>query len=243
MAVSQSKPARKAKVGSPVENGGRQASLTEQVYLRLRDEILTCELEPGRELSEAELAARFEVSKTPVREALATLRLEGLIRTFPRRGYQVLPVTFGDMNDLFDVRTVLEAGAAEFACVRISDEELDQLERMADVVYHRGEQPSTKRFIEANRDFHAAIAKASGNDRLFQLVLRHITELERFFYLGARLRDVNTETKSDHHEIVDVLRRRDPAAARAIMIRHNEITRRGLFAALTSSRSHGLISI
>ena len=243
MAVSLTKPARRAKAGSPAETGTRQASLTEQVYLRLRDEILTCELEPGRELSEAELAARFEVSKTPVREALATLRLEGLIRTFPRRGYQVLPVTFGDMNDLFDVRTVLEAGAAEFACARITDEELDQLERMADVVYNRGEQPSTKRFIEANREFHAAIAKASGNDRLHQLVLRHITELERFFYLGARLRDVNTETKSDHREIVDVLRRRDPAAARQAMIRHNEITRRGLFAALTSSRSHGLISI
>jgi DNA-binding GntR family transcriptional regulator len=235
MAVSLSKTGRKPK-GQPAAEGGRQASLTEQVYVRLREEILTCELEPGRELSEAELAARFDVSKTPVREALATLRLEGLIRTFPRRG-------FGDMNDLFDVRTVLEAGAAEFACARITDMELDQLERMADVVYNRGEQPSTKRFIEANREFHAAIARASGNDRLHQLVLRHITELERFFYLGARLRDVNTETQSDHHEIVAVLRRRDAGAARAAMIRHNEITRRGLFAALTSSRSHGLISI
>jgi DNA-binding GntR family transcriptional regulator len=222
---------------------GRSSSLTEQVYRRLRDEILTCELKPGREISEAELAARFSVSKTPVREALATLRLEGFVRTYPRRGYQVVPVTFGDMNDLFDVRTILEAGAAELACSRITEAELDQLDRLADVVYDHAEQPSLKRFIEANRDFHAAIARASGNQRLHQLVMRQMAELERFFYLGARLRDVNTETTDDHHEIVRVLRRHDAAAARQIMIQHNEITRRGLFDALASSRSQGLISI
>jgi len=222
---------------------GRSSSLTERVYGRLRDEILTCELEPGRELSEAELAARFSVSKTPVREALATLRLEGFVRTYPRRGYQVVPVTFGDMHDLFDVRTILEAGAAELACSRITDAELDQLDHLADVVYDRAEQPSLTRFIEANRDFHAAIARASGNERLHQLVMRQLAELERFLYLGARLRDVNTETISDHHEIVRVLRQRDAAAARQIMIRHNQITRRGLFDALASSGSQSLISI
>jgi DNA-binding GntR family transcriptional regulator len=231
-----------ARSGARAERA-RPSSLTDQVYARLRHEILTCELEPGRELSEAELAARFSVSKTPVREALATLRQEGFVHTFPRRGYQVIPVTFGDMNELFDVRTILEAGAAELACSRISDAELDQLDRLADVVYDRAEKPSLKRFIEANRDFHEAIARASGNDRLHQLVMRQVLELERFFYLGAKLRDVNTETTSDHHEIVRVLRRRGAVEARQIMIRHNEVTRRGLFEALASSRSHGLISI
>lgn len=239
--------ARAARIVAPpppaAQASERPASLTDKVYARLREEIITCALEPGRELSEAELAARFSVSKTPVREALTNLRLEGFVRTFPRRGYQVVPVTFGDMNELFDVRTILEAGAAELACSRITDAELDQLDRLADVVYDRAEQPSLTRFVSANRDFHEAIARASGNERLHQLVMRQVTELERFFYLGARLRDVNTETTSDHHEIVRVLRTRDPAAARAIMIRHNDITRRGLFDALAASRGQVLISI
>ncbi|SMF12272.1 GntR family transcriptional regulator [Xaviernesmea oryzae] len=218
-------------------------SLTERVYQMLRTEILTCILEPGQEISEAELAERFEVSKTPVREALATLRSEGLVKTFPRRGYQVVPITFGDLNELFDLRTILEAGAAELACERITDAEIASLQKLAEVVYDRSEQPSLKRFIQANRDFHVAIAKASGNERLYNILGRQIDELERFFYLGARLRDVSDETRDDHKAIVEVLRSRDPVAARKIMIQHNDVTRRGLFLALSQSRNLSSINL
>ena len=221
----------------------KPVSLTERIYGLLRAEILSCDLEPGREISEAELAARFAVSKTPVREALATLRSEGLVRTFPRRGYQVVPITFGDMSELFDLRTVLEAGAAELACARITPAEIDQLNKLADCVYDRAERGSLKRFIQANRDFHSAIAKASGNERLYQISVRQIDELERFFYLGARLRDVSHETQSDHHAIVEVLKRRDPAAARQVMIRHNDLTRQGLLRSLASSPNFAQINL
>lgn len=238
---------KRARSDAKADAAGRRkkksGSLTEKVYTMLRTEILTCILEPGKEVSEAELAERFDVSKTPVREALATLRSEGLVRTFPRRGYQIVPVTFGDMNELFDLRTILEAGAAELACKRITDADIENLNRLADVVYDRSEQPSLKRFIQANRDFHVAIAKASGNERLHQLLARQIDELERFFYLGARLRDVSGETQSDHHAIVDILSKRDPDAARAVMIRHNELTRQGLFQALASSRNISSIAL
>jgi len=238
---------KRARSDAKADAAGRRkkksGSLTEKVYTMLRTEILTCILEPGKEVSEAELAERFDVSKTPVREALATLRSEGLVRTFPRRGYQIVPVTFGDMNELFNLRTILEAGAAELACKRITDADIDNLNRLADVVYDRSEQPSLKRFIQANRDFHVAIAKASGNERLHQLLARQIDELERFFYLGARLRDVSGETQSDHHAIVDILSKRDPDAARAVMIRHNELTRQGLFQALASSRNISSIAL
>ncbi len=223
--------------------GSKASSLTQQVYERLRADILTCALEPGREISESELASQFNVSKTPVREALATLRSEGFVRTYPRRGYQVVPITIGDMNELFDVRTIVEAGAAELASQRISDVELEQLQGLADVAYDLAEQPSLRRFIQANAAFHLAIAQATGNDRIVQLVHRQIDELERFFYLGARLRDVNTEARGDHQRIVETLRRRDPASARAIMIEHNEQTRRGLLQQLTERESLKLITL
>ena len=235
---------RKLGAGTATSRRARPAqSLTAKIYERLRAEILSCALPPGAEISETELAVRFEVSKTPVREALATLRTEGLVRTFPRRGYQIVPITFSDMNELFDVRTILEAGAAELAARRITDAELDQLTRLADVVYDRSEQPSLKRFIQANKDFHAAIAQASGNERLYQMLVKQIDELERFFYLGARLRDVNKETQDDHQEIVQVLRARDPAAARAIMIKHNDVTRRGLFERLAMALGFSLVML
>lgn len=224
--------------GGTARKKKKATSLTESVYAMLRKEILTCALAPGTEISEAELADRFKMSKTPVREALANLRAEGLVRSFPRRGYQIVPVTFGDMNELFDLRTILEAGAAELACKRITEPEIENLRKLADIAYDQSEPPSLENFIKANRDFHFAIAKASGNERLFQLLAKQIDELERFFYLGARLRDVSTETQADHRQIVEVLSKRDPEAARDIMIRHNDITRQGLFEALT--RSQGL---
>lgn len=220
----------------------KSRSLTEKVYDQLRHDILRCTLKPGAELSEAELAARFKVSKTPVREALAALRLDGLIKTFPRRGYQVAPVTFGDINSLFDVRTIIEIGAAELAAKRISDQDLVELDRLAEVSYDPKTEKTLSYFVNANREFHLAIARASGNERLVALLERQIDELERFFYLGATLRDVNTETNKEHHQIVEVLSKRDPEAARAIMIQHNNATRQGLLQALAQSSGFGDIS-
>lgn len=221
----------------------RRQSLTEQVYDQLRREILSCTLKPGADLSEAELAARFEVSKTPVREALAALRLDGLIRTFPRRGYQVAPITFGDMNELFDVRTILEAGAAELATTRISDDELTHLNALAESSYDVSAETTLAEFIGANRRFHLAIAKASRNERLYAMLERQIDELERFFYLGATLRDVNSETNSEHKEIVEVLATRNTQKARDILISHNDATRKGLINTLANSPNFGTVSL
>ena len=89
----------------------KSVSLTEQAYLALREQVITCELAPGTDVSEKELAERLAMSKTPVREAMGRLCLEGLMESFPRRGYQVSPVTVKDMNDLFAVRGILEGAA------------------------------------------------------------------------------------------------------------------------------------
>src|SRR5690606_8440465 len=135
---------------------------------------------------------------------------------------QVTPITFADMDELFDVRTILEAGAAELACTRLTEDQIANLNTLADVAYNQGERQSLTAFVQSNRKFHLAIAEAAGNGRLVKLLMRQIDALERFFYLGAQLRDVNSETSISHHEIVETLARREPSAARQIMIRHNE---------------------
>ena len=221
----------------------RRVSLTDQAYHLLRREIITCGLAPGSDVSEAELAERFEMSKTPVREALARLRTEGFVETFPRRGYRIVPMTLADMNELFDVRIILEGGTAALAAERITAAELEELDHLADASYDVEEKLSLDQFVGANRQFHSAIARAAGRERLTVLVTRNLDELERFFYLGARARDVNPETRSDHHRIVDVLRTRDAAAARQILIDHNEATRAGLLAAISSGRRLDMIRL
>jgi DNA-binding GntR family transcriptional regulator len=218
-------------------------SLTDQAYDKIRKQIITCRLPPGSEISEIDIAERLSISKTPVREALGRLRLEGFVRAIPRRGYQITPLTVSDMNELFDARAVIEGGTIALAANCITDAELDELSRLADVSYDKGTTKNLHSFISANRDFHTAIARASNNRRLVETTIRQLDELERYFYVGARLRDVNNEVHADHHRIVEALRRRDRVVATRIVVEHNELTRTGLLGAIASDRQLKFISI
>jgi DNA-binding GntR family transcriptional regulator len=212
----------------------KSTSLTEQAYLALREKVITCELAPGSDVSEPELAEQLTMSKTPVREAMSRLCLEGLMEAFPRRGYRVTPVTVKDMNDLFAVRAILEGAAAALAATHINAEELSVLEELAEAEYVMGEGMSTKGFVARNQMFHAAIAQGSKNPRLHALIMRHLEEGTRFLYMGTRARDVNFETNSDHQKIVDTLRARNAEQAHEQMAQHIENTRQGLLQALIS---------
>lgn len=225
---------------SPPSPGKRGKSLTEQAYATLRERVITGELSPGVEVSEPELAEQLLMSKTPVREALARLCVEGLMEAFPRRGYRVTPVTLKDMNDLFAVRGVLEGTAAAFAAQNLSEEELEALSRLADVNYVIGEDVSTKTFVASNETFHSAIARGSRNPRLHALVMSHLEECARLFYMGTRVRDINPETTNDHHRIVAALRQRDSEKARLAMMAHNENTRKGLIDMMVGTAQPGL---
>jgi DNA-binding GntR family transcriptional regulator len=218
----------------------RGKSLTEQAYSVLRERVITGELAPGADVSEPELAEQLQMSKTPVREALARLCVEGLMEAFPRRGYRVTPVTLKDMNDLFEIRGALEGTAAVLAAQNLTVEELETLERLADATYTVGENVSTTTFVASNETFHSAIAQGSGNARLHALVMRHLEECARLFYMGTRFRDINPETTNDHHRIVAFLRQRDGEKARLAMMEHNENTRKGLLAAMVASPKPGI---
>lgn len=213
----------------------KSPSLTEQAYAIIRRRIIKCQLVPGREISEQALAEELEMSKTPVREALGRLGLEGYVETYPRRGYRIRPITLKDINDLFDVRVMLEPAAAALASARLSREEIEVIDQLGEASYAPDEEPSLDGFIAANREFHTAIAQGSGNPRLTALVVSHLEESERFFYVGARSRDVNFETSTGHNMLIESFRRKDPPTASRIMANHIENTRKGISASLMNS--------
>lgn len=218
----------------------RAPSLTERAYRIIRGQIITCVLPPGLEISEQELAGRLEMSKTPVREALARLGLEGLVESFPRRGYRISPVAVKDINELFAVRGALEGAAAELAADNMSDGDIAALGELAEMTYTPGETPSVEAFINANLAFHSAIARGSGVMRLENLVVAHLEEATRLFYMGANVRDVNPETTDDHRRIVGYLANRSRDEARRALVEHNENTRRGLLTTLIADRRSDL---
>jgi DNA-binding GntR family transcriptional regulator len=214
--------------------------LTESIYERLRQEILSCSLAPGAEVYEGVLADRYGVSKTPVREALNALRQENLVSVLPRRGYQIAPITLTDLSDLFDLRVLLEGGAAEIAAGRITPGELDGLSRLAQIVYNRTERPSTRLFVQANREFHTQLAAAARNPRIQRAVEQCLDELERVFYLGANVRNISGEVQHDHLAVISALRDRDGARAKFVMVEQIEHTRQHIIGTLFASNDQGM---
>lgn len=162
------------------------------------------------------------------------------MESYPRRGYRVTPVTLKDMNDLFAVRGVIEAMAATLAAEHMSDAERAALAEMAEAGRDADRRGGLRGLIEANLEFHAAIAAGSRNQRLAHLVVSHLDQCTRLFFMGARVRDVKGETDADHASLVKAILARDPAAAHAAMLAHNEHTHRGLLNALVTNGTSGL---
>jgi DNA-binding GntR family transcriptional regulator len=219
-------------------NGG--LSLTKRAYQALRNEIITCQLAPGSEISEHELSDSLGMSKTPVREALVRLAGEGLVEAFPRRAYRIAPITIQSVNELFGVRAALESASAALAAARMTAADIAALQALANASYQVEESKSRSDFVDANRQFHLAISGYSGNSRMHALIVGLVDQGERFFHMGAQMRDVNSETNHEHHQLVEVLGRGDAERARLLMIEHIDSTRRGLLLSLISAAHPGV---
>lgn len=180
-------------------------SLARQAYSRLRQEILSCTLAPGLVVTERELAGRYEISKTPIREALTRICHEGLVQRLPGRGYMVAPITVKDLRDLFSMRLILEVAAAEEAARDPSPALVTKLKALATITYDLKDPQSHVEFLKGNRVFHLTLAHAAGNHRLEQMLEGLLVEMDRSFYLGLRLRDSSEEMRREHEETVAAL--------------------------------------
>jgi DNA-binding GntR family transcriptional regulator len=211
-------------------------SLTQQAYQRISQDIRNCSLQPGSEISEGEIADNLGMSKTPVREALGRLALEGFVKPLPRRGYQITPLTIDDLTELFEIRGLLESAIVEDIIERISDDELDALDALAQASRDPAVVQSAGDIITTNRAFHLALAKAHQNKRIFTIAERHYDEMERYFQRGARLPELNRNLNDDHVAIVTALRKRDLKSVRAAIIEHNFETHNQVLSALAAPR-------
>ncbi len=190
--------------------------LRETVYARLRYEVLSCQLAPGESLREQELAARYEVSKQPVREALLRLERERLVTVLPRQGYRVNPISLSDARDLCRFREALEPICASEAARQASDEELAALEAF------RSFSGDSSAFTAYNRHFHCAIADASGSARMAATVRELVEQAERLVLVS--LQSVKGRNNSllvaEHGDIVDALLARNGRLAANLLRDH-----------------------
>ena len=123
-----------------------------KVLDQIRQDILSCGLPPGAELREAELAEQYDVSKSPVRDALQRLQFEGLVETEPRRGHRVTPISVSDARDILEMRETLEVAAAKRMIRDASDAKLADLDR-----WRTADVTDIRAFANYNRNFHISL--------------------------------------------------------------------------------------
>ncbi len=207
-------------------------SATGRVYAQLKREILTCQLAPGSSLYEGQLAERLQVSKTPVRDALGMLVHEGFVNVQPRQGYRVADITLSDVQEVFQMRLLLEPAAAELAAERATAEQLKRLQDLAEESYVYGDVPTYEDFVVKNREFHVLLAEASGNARLAAALRNLLEEMQRLFLFGLDIRDSAEEQIREHRDLVDALLKGNHQMARAIATQQIETSRKRVLEAL-----------
>ncbi len=209
-------------------------SIAENAYQRLRLAIVECRLAPEQRLTEAAIAEQLQVGKTPAREALRRLVTEGLALVTPRHGYTVAPITLRDVQELFELRLLVEPAAAALAAGNRSSVSRARLKTLSRVGYRAHERDSVRKFVRANTDFHAQIAHLSGNRRFVQLVSQLLAESERLINFGVLLHPQSERTVDEHERLVQVLASGDPGSARRIMEEHVRTTRQMVMEGLMS---------
>ena len=188
-----------------------------RIYDELKRSILTCELLPGTDLREQELALRFEVSKSPVREALQHLVRDGLVTVMPRQGYRVSAISLTDARDMFAFRCALEVACIVEAAKNASDEQLKALDQ-----FRHFSGTSESDFIVYNRDFHCALARCSGTGRMPRAACALIEEADRLTRMSvASLRGRNPDKLVEEHgAIITALQARNSRLAANLLKKH-----------------------
>jgi DNA-binding GntR family transcriptional regulator len=212
---------------------GGNKLLRETIYDQLRADILQLRLPPGTEMREAELAARFEVSKSPVRDALMRLEREALVITSPRQGYRVATVSLADVQDMFHLRAALERACMERIVRQASAEQLTTLEPFRS--FNADDWNGS--FIEYNRAFHGTLAHLAANVRMRDQLGELVDQMERVVLMSVnkvRQGSGNTQSLVDEHcRMIDALQERQARRAERLAEQHITLAGKRVYDAIT----------
>lgn len=194
--------------------------LRDVVFNTMRQAILKGELEPGERLMEIQLAERLGVSRTPIREAIRKLELEGLVLMIPRKGAEVAEISEKSLREVLEVRRSLEELAIELACQRITPEELTALEEAENRFARAVEDGEVMAIAESDENYHELIYQATANDRLVQILNNLREQMYRYRLEYIKDEDRRQILVVEHEHILRAVRRRDIADAKSAVREH-----------------------
>ncbi|NMB97289.1 MAG: GntR family transcriptional regulator [Clostridiaceae bacterium] len=194
--------------------------LREVIFSTLREAIIMGELKPGERLMEVQLAEKMGVSRTPVREAIRKLELEGLVVMMPRRGAHVARLTDKDIMDVLEVRASLDGLATALATERIKEDEVKELKHIQAQLENYVEKGNLQGIIKKDIEFHDVIYKASKNEKLVQIANNLREQVYRFRVIYLKDFGSNEEVIREHNEICSAIFNKNPEQAREAAQNH-----------------------
>lgn len=212
----------------------------DRVYSHIRDGIVSGRYAPAARLGEVEIAELTETSRTPVREALRRLEVEGLVEVLPHRGARVYQWTAEDLEEIYDLRMTLEGMAAARAATRIDDKDTDRLDELCDLMEDAaaaGAQQRLDLMAQLNDEFHAIVRAAAASARLMTM-LGAVIQLPLVMRTFHRYAPVDlTRSHAHHRDLVAALRARDEVWADSVMRAHVRAAKHVLLQSLPSRTS------
>lgn len=196
--------------------------LRELVLDAIRSAIINGTLQPRERLMEIQMAEELGVSRTPIREALRKLELEGFIVMVPRKGAYVSDLSFKDIADVFEIRAALEGLAAGLAAERITDDELETMERLLVGKQEAITAGDIDKLVEVDTSFHELLYRASRNVRLATIISNLREQIQRFRLTSLSFPGRNKESLLEHKQIVEAIQSRDIQLARQLAQEHIE---------------------
>lgn len=194
--------------------------LRDVVFNTLRQAILRGELKPGERLMEIQLANKLGVSRTPIREAIRKLELEGLVLMIPRKGAEVADITEKSLRDVLEVRRALEELSVQLACEKITQEEIEELEKAAEEFKKILKSDDITEIAEADVRFHDVIYMATDNQKLIQLLNNLREQMYRYRVEYLKNPKVHQKLIKEHEEIIEHIKKREKEAATEIVCKH-----------------------
>ena len=218
-------------------DAGEYLPLREVVFHSLREAILTGQLQPGERLMEIQIAEKLGVSRTPVREAIRKLEIEGLAVMVPRKGAEVAKITKKQLRDVLEVRKAMEELAVQLACRRISKEAVKELEEAHLEVKKMAMDMNLTALVKADVRFHEIIYNAADNERLLQILNNLKQQMYRYRLEYLKNKKNHELIIKEHADILEALQTLDMDHATTAIRQHISNQENGVIALLEQTEN------
>lgn len=190
----------------PIE---RHQTLREKILETIREAILKGSLKPGEKVAEPELAERFGISRTPIREAFRQLESEGYLTVIPRKGAVVTSLSERDVEEFYAIKSILEGYAARMAAEHLGEKDIERLEAINQRLQQLADDGDVKTFFKVHNEFHEVFIKACGNDKLQELISQLVMKFNRLRLASLALPGRMQISVEEHKKIIQSFKDQD----------------------------------